>query len=158
MKRPKGFFLLAALFLGRFPGPDERGPYVSPQLTLLLVDRCMGFGTYIAVKQREGFLVGLGNLPPLEGPQLWVVPAHELSRRHGDPPLCARPTSELVLNNARYTRSVAISCSNEGRWPFPFLPLFTKCVEVEFSEVRAGLRQVASCSSVERNDPLERAG
>jgi hypothetical protein len=29
-------------------------------------------------------LVGLGDLSPLEGPQLRVVPAHKLSRRHGD--------------------------------------------------------------------------
>ena len=63
---PEGsLFLVAALFLGRFPGPDECSHYVSSQLTPLLVDRCVGLGPYVAPEQREGFLVGFGNLPLL---------------------------------------------------------------------------------------------
>jgi hypothetical protein len=93
---PEGLLLLSSLFPGHLPGPDERGHYVSPQLTPLFVDRCVGFGPCVAVKQREGLLVGLGDLSPLEGPQLRVVPAHKLSGRHGDPPLCARPARKLL--------------------------------------------------------------
>jgi hypothetical protein len=41
------------------------------------------------------------------------------------------------------------------RKPLPFLlPLFTQVLEEAFSEVRAELREVASCSKVEREDPL----
>ena len=115
MRRPKGLLLLAALFLGRFPGPDECSHYVSSQLTPLLVDRCMGLGPCVAPEQREGFLVGFGNLPPLV-----KVPSCGLYRRMSFleatafPPLWVRPTSKLVLNNTRYTRSVCSDFLVEG--------------------------------------------
>lgn len=72
----------------RFTRPDERRHDARPQTSPLPVDLCVGLGAWVALQERQGFLIARRYLPPLEVLELRVVPAHRSLLHHGKFLIC----------------------------------------------------------------------
>src|SRR5919112_4702972 len=104
--RLKERFLVALFFYGLLTRSHERRRDACIQLAPVPVGIRATLGVRGAAKEREGLLVAVGYLPPLEAPGLGVVPTHalELCHCHHSAP---RLTNSLALLYGYLPRLVA---------------------------------------------------
>src|ERR671911_673400 len=144
---------LIALFYGLLTRSQERRWDACIQLAPVPVGIRATLGVRGAAKEREGLLVALWHLPPLEALGLGVVPTHALEICHCEDS-APRLTNSLALLYGYLPRLVAAYTPVE----FDYRPVFihrsawkrnsANFAVTEFSEVRTGHRHLASCSFI----------
>src|SRR5215208_5553756 len=82
--RLKERLLVALFFYGLLTRSQERGSDGCIQLSPVQISLRATLGVRGTAKEREGILIALWHLPPLEAPALGVVPTHALQLYHSE--------------------------------------------------------------------------